>query len=247
MANAATSACSSHNTATGLPTGMSSAPSGTSTLATHPSSMDSISIVALSVWISARMSPAATNSPSFFFHEAMPPWVMVGEREGKGTIWWGGRSASAAKPRVGRATDAGRWRATGVRSLEEGRKRRGRERRRESRWMPGWGRRSGAIGRDARAAVSRPGATIRLADGRKRDMPGSARAIAGSRGGSAAEKARIVAERSRGNRGNDARERSRARLRAHGGRSSSPRAVTHLCAFATPDWDAAPAPPTRPA
>ena len=108
-------------------------------------------------------------------------------------------------------------------------------------------RRSGAIGRDARAVVSSPAATIRLADGRKRDMPGSARAIAGSRGGSAAEKARIVTERSRGNRGNDARGRPRARLRADGERSSSPRAVTHLCAFATPDWDAAPAPPTRPA
>ena len=78
-------------------------------------------------------------------------------------------------------------------------------------------RRSGAIGRDARAVVSSPGATIRLADGRKRDMPGSARAIAGSRGGSAAEKARIVTERSRGNRGNDARGRPRARLRADGG------------------------------
>jgi hypothetical protein len=78
-------------------------------------------------------------------------------------------------------------------------------------------RRSSAIGRDARAVVSSPGATIRLADGRKRDMPGSARAIAGSRGGSAADKARIVAERSRGNRGNDARGRPRARLRAGGG------------------------------
>jgi len=48
--------------------------------------MDSISIVALSVWISARMSPAATNSLSFSFHAAMPPCVFVGDSEGNGTI-----------------------------------------------------------------------------------------------------------------------------------------------------------------
>jgi len=33
------------------------------------------------------MSPALTNSPSFIFHDAIPPWVIVGLRLGNGTTW----------------------------------------------------------------------------------------------------------------------------------------------------------------
>src|SRR5689334_21513995 len=44
--------------------------------------MDSYSIVALSVSISAMMSPALTASPSFFSHLARLPFSIVGESAG---------------------------------------------------------------------------------------------------------------------------------------------------------------------
>ena len=59
-----------------------SVPSGTISLPTLPSSTASTSIVALSVSISAMMSPAATESPSRTFHLASVPSSMVGERAG---------------------------------------------------------------------------------------------------------------------------------------------------------------------
>src|SRR5215469_14784390 len=61
---------------------MPSAPSGTSSLPTRPSSTASNSIVALSVSISARMSPECTSSPSFTSHLASLPSSMVGESAG---------------------------------------------------------------------------------------------------------------------------------------------------------------------
>ena len=63
-------------------TGTSCVPSGTTILASTPSSMDSYSIVALSVSISAMTSPALTASPSFFSHLARLPFSMVGESAG---------------------------------------------------------------------------------------------------------------------------------------------------------------------
>jgi hypothetical protein len=39
-------------------------------------------MVALSVSISRRTSPVAKVSPSFFFHDAIPPSVMVGDMAG---------------------------------------------------------------------------------------------------------------------------------------------------------------------
>src|SRR3954468_15665460 len=47
-----------------------------------PSSMDSYSIVALSVSISAIASPALTGSPSFLSHLARLPFSIVGESAG---------------------------------------------------------------------------------------------------------------------------------------------------------------------
>src|SRR5262249_2169604 len=47
-----------------------------------PSSIASYSMVALSVSISARMSPALTRSPSFLSHLAMLPFSMVGDSAG---------------------------------------------------------------------------------------------------------------------------------------------------------------------
>ena len=62
-----------------VPTFTSSVPSGTRILAIVPSSTASNSIVALSVSISARMSPEATLSPSLTSHLASVPSSMVGE------------------------------------------------------------------------------------------------------------------------------------------------------------------------
>ena len=47
-----------------------------------PSSTASISMVALSVSISAMMSPAFTGSPTFFNHRASLPSVIVGDSAG---------------------------------------------------------------------------------------------------------------------------------------------------------------------
>src|ERR1700726_3558794 len=61
---------------------MSAVPSGTRSFAITPSSIASYSMVALSVSISARMSPALTVSPSFFSHLARLPFSMVGDSAG---------------------------------------------------------------------------------------------------------------------------------------------------------------------
>ena len=58
------------------------APSSTAILAMTPSSTDSTSMVALSVSISAIISPAETESPSFTSHLARLPSSMVGESAG---------------------------------------------------------------------------------------------------------------------------------------------------------------------
>ena len=63
-------------------TGTSAEPSGTTILASTPSSTASTSIVALSVSISAMMSPDLMASPSFFSHLARLPFSIVGEESG---------------------------------------------------------------------------------------------------------------------------------------------------------------------
>src|SRR4030081_1770254 len=63
-------------------TGTSAVPSGTTILASTPSSTASYSIVALSVSISARMSPVLTLSPSRLSHLARLPFSMVGDSAG---------------------------------------------------------------------------------------------------------------------------------------------------------------------
>ena len=65
-----------------------SVPAGATILARVPSSVASTSIVALSVSISHRMSPAWTVSPSFLSQLATLPSVIVGERAGI-RIWIG--------------------------------------------------------------------------------------------------------------------------------------------------------------
>src|SRR6516162_2602498 len=61
---------------------MSAAPSGTTILASVPSSTASYSIVALSVSISAMTSPGLILSPSFLSHLARLPFSMVGDSAG---------------------------------------------------------------------------------------------------------------------------------------------------------------------
>ena len=68
--------------AIGAPTFTPSVPSGTRILAILPSSTASNSIVALSVSISARMSPDFTSSPSLTSHLASVPSSIVGESAG---------------------------------------------------------------------------------------------------------------------------------------------------------------------
>jgi hypothetical protein len=63
-------------------TGTSVVPSGTTILASVPSSTASTSIVALSVSISAITSPGFTFSPSFFSHLARLPFSIVGDSAG---------------------------------------------------------------------------------------------------------------------------------------------------------------------
>src|SRR6516165_4445045 len=61
---------------------MSAVPSGTRIFAITPSSIASYSMVALSVSISAKTSPALTLSPSFLSHLARLPFSMVGDSAG---------------------------------------------------------------------------------------------------------------------------------------------------------------------
>ena len=70
------------NTAIGVPTFTPSLPSGTRILAIVPSSTASNSIVALSVSISARISPDLTVSPSLTSHLASVPSSIVGDSAG---------------------------------------------------------------------------------------------------------------------------------------------------------------------
>src|SRR4249919_293437 len=68
--------------AIGVPTFTPSEPSGTRILAILPSSTASNSIVALSVSISARISPDLTSSPSLTSHLASVPSSIVGDSAG---------------------------------------------------------------------------------------------------------------------------------------------------------------------
>jgi hypothetical protein len=77
-----TSSPSPASTAITWLTGTSAVPSGTTILAMVPSSTASTSIVALSVSISAMMSPDLTLSPSFFSHLARLPFSIVGDSAG---------------------------------------------------------------------------------------------------------------------------------------------------------------------
>src|SRR5262245_9706738 len=81
-AAAFTSSPSSASTAMSALTGTSCVPSGTTILASVPSSIASYSIVALSVSISAITSPGLTLSPSFLNHLARLPFSMVGDSAG---------------------------------------------------------------------------------------------------------------------------------------------------------------------
>jgi hypothetical protein len=63
-------------------TGTAWAPSGVTILPSTPSSIDSISMVALSVSISANTSPELTKSPSCLSQRAILPSVMVGDSAG---------------------------------------------------------------------------------------------------------------------------------------------------------------------
>src|SRR5215469_6545199 len=79
---AATSSPLAAITAIGVLTATCSVPSGTTIRASTPSSTASNSIVALSVSISARTSPALTGSPSLFSQRAILPSVIVGDSAG---------------------------------------------------------------------------------------------------------------------------------------------------------------------
>ncbi len=68
--------------AIGVFTATSAVPSGTRILPSVPSSVASTSMVALSVSISAMMSPDLTVSPSFFSHLARLPFSIVGDSAG---------------------------------------------------------------------------------------------------------------------------------------------------------------------
>ena len=77
---------SSASTAITVPTATFCVPASTSIFATTPSSMASTSMVALSVSISAIISPAFTSSPIAIVHLATEPDVMVGDRAGMVTF-----------------------------------------------------------------------------------------------------------------------------------------------------------------
>mmetsp|Transcript_22528 Transcript_22528/g.40114 ORF Transcript_22528/g.40114 Transcript_22528/m.40114 type:complete len:207 (+) Transcript_22528:1563-2183(+) len=90
LAKAATSLSSSTITAISVPTLMPSVPCGTSIFARKPSSWLSQSMAALSVSIIAKESPAATASPTCFFHSEIFPCSIVGERDGISSFRCGG-------------------------------------------------------------------------------------------------------------------------------------------------------------
>jgi len=97
--SAAASSSSASRSAIGVLTAIPSAPSATRIRPSVPSSMASISMVALSVSISAITSPAATRSPSALSHLARLPSVMVGESAGirisVGMAWFLGERPAA--------------------------------------------------------------------------------------------------------------------------------------------------------
>ncbi|KAH3662259.1 hypothetical protein OGAPHI_005507 [Ogataea philodendri] len=78
----ARSSSGSARNAIGVPTLISLSPSCLSSFATIPSSWASTSMVALSVSTSSSTSPELNLSPSFTFHETMPPSSMVGDMAG---------------------------------------------------------------------------------------------------------------------------------------------------------------------
>jgi len=82
FSSAAASSPSSSRRAIGWLTLMPCAPSGTMILPMRPSSTASYSIVALSVSISAMMSPECTSSPSFLSQRVRLPSVIVGDSAG---------------------------------------------------------------------------------------------------------------------------------------------------------------------
>ena len=88
----------------GVLTATSAVPSGTRIFPSVPSSAASTSIVALSVSISAIMSPDLTLSPSFLSHLARLPFSIVGESAGMRTSVGMGAIFSAA---TGSAIDVG--------------------------------------------------------------------------------------------------------------------------------------------
>ena len=81
-ASASASSSSPAISAMTVPTATSSLPASTRILVITPSSTASNSIVALSVSISANMSPELTLSPSLTSHLATVPTSMVGDRAG---------------------------------------------------------------------------------------------------------------------------------------------------------------------
>src|SRR5262249_10644367 len=110
-AAAFTSSPSAAMTAISWFTGTSAAPSGTTILASVPSSTASYSMVALSVSISAITSPGLTLSPSFLSHLARLPFSIVGDSAGiRMLIGMAGVSRSAdcgGGAGVGRAVELG--------------------------------------------------------------------------------------------------------------------------------------------
>lgn len=85
--------------ATGVPTATFAVPAGARILARKPSSIVSISMVALSVSMSASTSPVFTASPSCFFQADTVPSTMVGLSAGMGSTSCGG-NVPAANPLV---------------------------------------------------------------------------------------------------------------------------------------------------
>src|SRR6516225_7922731 len=110
-AAALTSSPSSASTAMSALTGTSCVPSGTTILASVPSSIASYSIVALSVSISAITSPGLTLSPSFLNHLARLPFSMVGDSAGikilTGMTTLDGLADRAGGARIGRRVHLG--------------------------------------------------------------------------------------------------------------------------------------------
>src|SRR6266853_5162955 len=86
---------------------MSAVPSATNIFAITPSSVASYSMVALSVSISARMSPALTLSPSFLSHLARFPFSMVGDSAGMRMLIGIGPPHGLARAILRRATGLG--------------------------------------------------------------------------------------------------------------------------------------------